>query len=71
LIEKHSVFHLLVLDAQQKYRGMLSVTDMLKVITSDEKERADLLESIIFPHAEHKQIFWRTDSNVSSRMSSR
>lgn len=49
LMEKHSIFHLLVLDAQQKYRGMLSVTDMLKVIASDEKERADLLESFIFP----------------------
>lgn len=49
LMEKHSIFHLLVLDAEQKYRGMLSVTDMLKVIASDEKERADLLESFIFP----------------------
>ncbi len=49
LMEKHSIFHLLVLDAQQEYRGMLSVTDMLKVIASDEKERADLLESFIFP----------------------
>jgi predicted transcriptional regulator len=49
LMEKHSIFHLLVLDTQQKYRGMLSVTDMLKVIASDEKERADLLESFIFP----------------------
>ena len=49
LMEKHSIFHLLVLDAQQQYLGMLSVTDMLKVIASDEKERADLLESFIFP----------------------
>lgn len=49
LMEKHSIFHLLVLDAQQKYRGMLSVTDLLKVIASDEKERADLLEAFIFP----------------------
>lgn len=49
LMEKHGIFHLLVLDAQEKYRGMLSVTDMLRVIASDEKERADLLESFIFP----------------------
>ncbi len=49
LMEKHSIFHLLVLDAQQNYRGMLSVTDLLKVIASDEKERADLLEAFIFP----------------------
>ena len=49
LMEKHSIFHLLVLDTQQKYMGMLSVTDLLRVIASDEKERADLLEAFIFP----------------------
>jgi len=49
LMEKHGIFHLLVLDAQQQFRGMLSVTDLLKVIASDAKERADLLEAFIFP----------------------
>lgn len=49
LMEKHSIFHLLVLDTQQTYMGMLSVTDLLRVIASDEKERADLLEAFIFP----------------------
>jgi len=35
--------HLLVVDAAGTYRGMLSVTDMVTVIASDEKARADNL----------------------------
>jgi predicted transcriptional regulator len=49
LMDKHGIFHLLVLDAEQTYCGMLSVTHLLKVIASDEKERADLLASFFFP----------------------
>jgi len=38
-----------VLDEQQRFLGMLSVSDILRVVASDEKARADLLESFIFP----------------------
>jgi CBS domain-containing protein len=48
LMEQNTIFHLLVLDAGQ-FRGMLSVSDILKVVASDEKTRADLLESFLFP----------------------
>ena len=48
-MEKHGIFHLLVVDAEGKYRGMISVTDLLQVIASDEKARADMLESLLFP----------------------
>ena len=49
LMEQHGVYHLLVLDDKSGYRGMLSVSDLLKVMASDEKARADLLESYVFP----------------------
>jgi len=48
-MEQNGLYHLLVLDERQVYRGMLSVSDMLKIIASDEKARADLLESFIYP----------------------
>jgi CBS domain-containing protein len=49
LMDKHSIYHLLVVDPKSGYRGMISVQDLLKVIASDEKARADLLEAFIFP----------------------
>jgi CBS domain-containing protein len=49
LMEKNGVYHLLVVDNSEKFRGMLSVSDLLRVMVSDEKERADLLEAILFP----------------------
>ena len=49
LMEQNTIFHLIVLDEQQGFRGMLSVSDILRVVASDEKARADLLESFIFP----------------------
>lgn len=49
LMEQHGVYHLLILDDKNDYRGMLSVSDLLKVMASDEKARADLLESYVFP----------------------
>jgi predicted transcriptional regulator len=48
-MEQHGVYHLLILDAQNHYRGMLSVSDLLKVMAADHKERADMLESYMFP----------------------
>jgi CBS domain-containing protein len=50
LMEQNSVFHLLILGEGNKYLGMLSVTDLLRVMASDEKARADLLESYVFPN---------------------
>jgi CBS domain-containing protein len=49
LMEQNTIFHLIVLDEKQGFRGMLSASDILRVVASDEKARADLLESFIFP----------------------
>ena len=49
LMEQHGIYHLLVVDEKQSFHGMLSVSDLLKVIALDEKARADLLEALIFP----------------------
>ena len=49
LMEQNGVYHLVVLDDQNGFRGMLSVSDLLKVMVSDEKARADMLESYVFP----------------------
>ncbi len=49
LMEQNAIFHLIVLDERQGFLGMLSVSDILRVVASDEKARADLLEAFIFP----------------------
>jgi predicted transcriptional regulator len=49
LMEQNGVYHLLILDEQKGYRGMLSVSDLLRVMVMDEKARADMLESFMFP----------------------
>jgi len=49
LMEKHGFFHLPVVDRQGQYRGMISVRDILTVMALDEKARADMLESFMFP----------------------
>jgi CBS domain-containing protein len=49
LMEKHGIFHLLVVDERGGYQGMLSVTDLLQVIATDQKARADMLEAFAFP----------------------
>ncbi len=48
LMEHNAIYHLLVVDAGGAYRGMRSVSDLLKVIASDEKARADMLEAFVF-----------------------
>jgi CBS domain-containing protein len=48
-MEKHGIYHLLVVDSGGKYLGMISVSDLLKLVASGHKERADLLESFVFP----------------------
>jgi CBS domain-containing protein len=47
-MEQNGVYHLLIVDDSGNYRGMLSVSDFLRVMASDEKARADLLESYLF-----------------------
>lgn len=49
LMEQNGIFHLIVLNHMGEFRGMLSVKDILRVVASDEKARADLLEAFIFP----------------------
>jgi predicted transcriptional regulator len=49
LMDKHRIYHLLVVDEKAGYRGTISVQDLLKVIATDEKARADLLEAFMFP----------------------
>src|SRR5260370_10223281 len=48
LMEQNSIFHLIVLSDKEEFRGMLSISDILRVVASDEKARADLLEAFIF-----------------------
>ncbi len=48
-MEKHGIYHLLVVDETGGFRGMISVTDLLQLIASDQKARADMLEAFIFP----------------------
>jgi len=48
-MEQNGVYHLLVLDGENRYQGMLSVSDLLKVMAAAHKERADMLESYMFP----------------------
>lgn len=48
LMEQHGIYHLAIVDEHGAYRGMLSAQDMLRLIASDEKARADMLESFLF-----------------------
>lgn len=49
LMEKHNIYHLLVVDETAGYRGTISIQDLLRVVASDEKSRADMLEAFLFP----------------------
>jgi CBS domain-containing protein len=49
LMEKHGVFHLLVQEESGRFLGMISVADLLQVIASDHKARADMFEAFAFP----------------------
>jgi CBS domain-containing protein len=50
LMEQNGVYHLLILGGGDRYLGMMSVSDLLKVMATDEKARADMLESYVFPN---------------------
>ena len=45
---EQNIILLIVLDEKQGLPGMLSVGDISRIVASDEKARADLLESSIF-----------------------
>ena len=49
LMEQHGIYHLVVLDTEKGYRGMISVTDLLQLMASDQKARAEMLEAFMFP----------------------
>jgi CBS domain-containing protein len=49
LMDKHGFYHLLIVDEKERFYGMISVQDLLKIIASDQKARADMLEAYIFP----------------------
>lgn len=49
LMEQHGIYHLLVVDTEKGFRGMISVTDLLQLFASDQKARADMLEALMFP----------------------
>ncbi|MBZ5513461.1 MAG: CBS domain-containing protein [Acidobacteriia bacterium] len=49
LMDRHGIFHLAVVDPEKGFRGLISVQDLLKVIASDHKARADMLEAYMFP----------------------
>lgn len=49
LMDQHGIFHLLIVDPQKGFRGMISVTDLLRLFASDQKARADMLEAFMFP----------------------
>lgn len=46
-MERHGIYHLLVVDDNDVYRGMISIQDLLKVIATENKARADILEDYI------------------------
>ena len=49
LMENHGVFHLVVVEESGRFLGMISVADLLQVIASDQKARADMFEAFVFP----------------------
>jgi len=49
LMDKHGFYHLPVMNKHGQYRGMISVKDLLTVIASDQKARADMLVAFLFP----------------------
>src|SRR5436309_175797 len=49
LMEKNNIYHLLVVDESGRSLGMISAHDVLRVMVSDQKARADLLQAWAFP----------------------
>ncbi len=51
LLDCHGIYHLVVVDASGRSMGMISAQDILRLVASDERARADLLQSWAFPPA--------------------
>jgi len=49
LLEKHGIYHLVVVDPSGESMGMISAQDILRLVARNEKARADLLEHWAFP----------------------
>jgi CBS domain-containing protein len=49
LLEKHGIYHLVVVDDSGRSMGMISAQDILRVVAQNERARADLLEHWAFP----------------------
>ena len=49
LMEQNNVYHLCIVENPGGFRGLLSVSDFLRVMATDEKSRADMLEAYLFP----------------------
>lgn len=48
LMDEHRLFHLLVEDEARNFLGAISVADLLRVMASHHKERADMFEAFVF-----------------------
>jgi CBS domain-containing protein len=49
LLEKHGIYHLVVIDTMGHSMGMISAQDILRIVAQNERARADLLEHWAFP----------------------
>jgi len=49
LMEKHKIYHLVVVDQRGRSLGMVSAQDVLRMVARNEKARADLLQAWAFP----------------------
>jgi CBS domain-containing protein len=49
LLDRHGIYHLVVVDPSGRSLGMISAQDILRLVASDEKARADLLQNWAFP----------------------
>ena len=49
LLDSHGIYHLVVVDGSGRSMGMISAQDILRLVASDERARADLLENWAFP----------------------
>jgi CBS domain-containing protein len=49
LLEKHGIYHLVVVDPSGRSLGMISAQDILRLVARNERARADLLENWAFP----------------------
>ncbi len=51
LLDTHGIYHLIVVDMMGRSMGMISAQDILRLVASDERARADLLQNWAFPTA--------------------